>query len=308
LNPADLQRAQEAFSCVRGDVPTSVRSAGEDLLSGLATSDWELEWSLPRWLAEPLALSEDVVGRLVAANALGLGYVRLIDDCRDRENARLEFADMERLANVFYRAAIGVYLELLGPHAWFWSQVGKFLHQWRAVGFDDVSIDVFHAAGAQVQRLAHLGSPLHIGGAAVCAISGQEARLAEMTLPIHHYLIASVLLDHMADWQEDLQAGRPNLFVRALLHDEPSGWQPPRATMQLREAFLRTRPVQDYLGLVARHFHIALFLSRDQRLHGLAKYLEIREQATKRDTENLVQAIQGTLDQAAEMLFKPVNV
>ncbi|HET7009581.1 MAG TPA: hypothetical protein VFI11_02295 [Anaerolineales bacterium] len=276
-------------------------------MSRLATPNWQLEWNLPRWLAEAFALPEEVVRRVVLANVLGLGYVRMIDDLRDRETASLGLADTRSLANVLYEAAISTYLEMLGTHEWFWAQLERFLHEWQAVKPEDVCLDVLHAGGADVQSLARLGSPLHIGTAAMCAISGQEGRLEEMMEPVRHYLVACVLLDHMQDWREDTQAGRPNLFVRALLDGQPSDEQSPAITVRVCEAFLRSQPVQDYLDLAGNHFHVALSLSRRQRLHRLADYLETRRQTARRTAEDLARRIDYLRGQAAGILFEPLD-
>jgi hypothetical protein len=122
-----------------------------------------------------LDLADDVAGSVVVANLLGLGYVRLMDDCRDGENPGLGFADMNRLAHVLYDAAISTYVDLIGTNPWFWNQVESLLSEWRRVRSDHTSFDALQATDAEMQQLAQVGSPLHIGSAALCAVAGQDA-------------------------------------------------------------------------------------------------------------------------------------
>jgi len=303
LNPADVVQAASAYSRAVSNLPAPLRQAGEELFANLASTNWQMEWGLPRWLAESRGLPQTVCARLVEANVLGLGYVRLADDGADGQTGSLDLEETRRLADSLYPAAIAVYEDLIGPNPWFWQQLERFLTEWRSAGLQVLSVDVLDANHEGLQGLARLGAPLQICVAAVCALAGQEEHLARLAAPVNSYLVASVLIDHLCDWREDLRAGRPNLLVRSLLGEQMPGIPIDESQLRMAEAMLQPGRVNTYLKLAAGELRDAISASRRERLDGLADYLGLFEEETRQTADYLVGEIRSLLRQAAEMLF-----
>ncbi len=305
LNPADVAQAASAYSRVISELPSPLRQAGEELFANLASPNWQMEWGLPRWLGESRGLPETTCARLVEANVFGLGYVRLTDDCRDGQAGSLGHEGTRHLADCLYSAAIAVYQEQIGPHTWFWEQLEHFLAEWRSAGPQALALDVLHAADDELHGLARLGSPLQISVAAVYALARQEDQFERLAAPVRSYLVAAVLLDHMSDWREDLRDGRPNLFVRALLGEQPPENQINETRLRMSDAMLQPEGAQAYLELAAGHLRQAISASRSESLDGLTEYLVLVDERTRQATDQLVGGIRSLLRQAADMLFSP---
>ena len=62
-------------------------------------------------------------------------------------------------------------------------------------------------------RLAERGAPLKVCCAAACALAGRPSDLDTLTLAVDNLLVSCVLLDHIYDWPQDIQADRYNAFV-----------------------------------------------------------------------------------------------
>lgn len=248
-------------------------------------------------------LPETTCTRLVEANVLGLGYVRLIDDCSDDQVGPLGPEASTRLAGALYREAIAIYSKMIGPHEWFWEELDGFLVEWRSAGARILSVDVLHTTHAEIQDLKLLGAPLQICIAAVCALAGEENQFDRLAAPVSSYLVASVLIDHMSDWADDLAGGRPNLFVRALLGEQPPITQIDESKRRIAEAMLQPSRFETYLDLALGELREAISGSRREGLDPLTEYLCQLEQETREAADHLVGSIQTLLRRAAELVF-----
>jgi hypothetical protein len=273
------------------------------LFARLASPNWQMEWGLPRWLAESRGLPQTVCTCLVEANVLGLGYVRLTDDCSDGQAGPLGPEASMRLAQALYHEAIATYERLIGPHEWFWGRLDRLLAEWRSAGIQALSVDAFRATHTEIQGLRLLGAPLQICIAAVCALAGEENQFDRLAAPINNYLVASVLIDHMSDWGDDLAGGRPNLFVRTLLGDQPPVSRIDESKRRMAEAMLDQGRLGTYLGLALGELRDAISASRLERLDPLTEYLCLLERETQEAADQLIGRIHTLLRRAAELVF-----
>jgi hypothetical protein len=208
-----------------------------------------------------------------------------------------------RLANALYHEAIAIYEELIGPHAWFWEQLDRLLVEWRSAGTGILSMDVLHATRTEIQELKLLGAPLQICLAAVCALAGEENQLDGLAAPVGSYLVASVLIDHMSDWGDDLAGGRPNLFVRALLGEQLPVSPIDESKRRMAEAMLDPKRLETYLDLALGEIRDAISASRLESLDPLTEYLCLLERETREAADHLVGNIHTLLRRAAEIVF-----
>jgi len=212
--PADVRRARLAVAQLLSQEPPAHRDAGLAYFNALTGANWTVEWQLPRWLAESVGLPETVQQRLVAVNALGLTALRLLDDLADGDLPASPFH--RTFADRCQAAAENLLGDLIEPGSDFWDQYRSILAGWKrrqAEGGFQIP-DLPPNAGSD-PSLA--GAPLYLSAAAVCAIAGRRDLYLPMRSALADYLTAAVLIDHFKDWQQDLSAGRSNLFVDRLL-------------------------------------------------------------------------------------------
>lgn len=303
LHPSDALQVEAAYARAVASLPGALRQAGIQLFARLASPNWQMEWGLPRWLAESRGLPQTICTSLVEANVLGLGYVRLMDDCSDGQAGPLGPEASMRLAQALYHEAIATYERLIGPHDWFWGRLDRFLVDWRSAGTQALSVDVFRATHTEIHGLRLLGAPLQICLAAVCALAGEENQFDRLAAPINSYLVASVLIDHMSDWGDDLAGGRPNLFVRALMGEQLPVSRIDESKRRMAEAMLDPRRSEAYLDLALGEIRDAISASRLESLDPLTEYLCLLERETREAADQLVGRIHTLLRRAAELVF-----
>jgi hypothetical protein len=112
-----------------------------------------------------------------------------------------------------------VYIRLFGDGTQFWVHFERYLDQWLhaslasgrlpGIPFDLYDETLFLALG-------HRGALIKVCAAATCLLTGREDLLPRLERCLDQLMIGAVLLDHAADWREDLETMRPNVFVAQL--------------------------------------------------------------------------------------------
>jgi hypothetical protein len=204
--------------CWRGAFDARWSGAGP-LLARISPPNWTLEWSLPGWLGDALGLSIDKIREVTLGNIFGLAYVRLHDDLNDERYTDEERAETLALATRLYQRWLAMYIRLLGDNSQFWSHFERYLDQWLqaslhsnqlpAIPFDRYDETHFLA-------LSHRGALIKVCAAATCLLTGRQELLPQLERCLDQLMSGAVLLDHAADWREDLEAMRPNVFVAHL--------------------------------------------------------------------------------------------
>lgn len=245
-------RAVRATYCgMLSRLPSALDAAGRQVLEGISTPGWTLEWYLPLWLAHAFDLSPSVAQRLVLANVYGLSSLRLQDDLEDGELGGMDRPTATRLAEIFFQEALQQYQPLFASTSPFWHTLDGFMSRWRAATrranlplprrFARLTDDDFHA-------LAERGAPLKICCVASCLLAGRAEQIPGLCAVVDDLLVGTILLDHACDWREDLAAGRHNLFVA---YASPHPQTPDRKEVN-RRAVLRAI----YQGEGARPFFL----------------------------------------------------
>ena len=211
-----------AVTRARGSLPDDAQLAAA-VIDRLQPPRWTLEWHLPRWLGDAFGVDTVVVDDLVVANVLGLAALRLADDLIDGEVPAPDLAGATRLTGALYEEAIGIYRDHFAADSPVWVAIRRAMRRWRA----GTTASAPGGAGAAVgrswerQRLARRGEPLKICVSALCLLGGRETDLPSLLAAVEHALAAWVLYDDALDWEDDLEAGRANAFVNALLRAAP---------------------------------------------------------------------------------------
>lgn len=191
----------------------------EALLARISPPNWTLEWSLPGWLGNALGLSIDRIREVTLGNVFGLGFARLYDDLSDEQYADRERVEMLTLATHLYQRWLAVYIRLFGRNVQFWNHFERYHKQWLHASMESYRLpatpfdcyDEMHFL-----MLGHRGALIKVCAAATCLLTGSEERLPCLERCLDLLMIGAVLLDHAADWREDMETMRPNVFVAQL--------------------------------------------------------------------------------------------
>jgi hypothetical protein len=202
LDVTDISAAFEAR--VRAVSPEHAILA-KRLLARLSPARWTLEWYLPWWLGHAFGLDPRIARDLVLSNVLGLGSIRLQDDLADGEVDSADVAGATVLAAALYQAALAPYRARFAVRSPFWAHLDGCMVAWREA-----------TEGTSRGRLAAVGAPLRISAFAACLLAGRPDAYRSLERCLDGALEGTVRLDHIADWEADLDAVRWNAFVAAL--------------------------------------------------------------------------------------------
>lgn len=205
LNGPDLDTGDVSATYLRRvrEVRPDLLPMAVQLLERLPPGRWMLEWHLPWWLGNGFGLDRDVSREIVLSNLFGLGSIRLEDDLADGEVAPRRAPAAKALAAILYELAVDAYRSRFPAGSPFWTHLETCLSDWRA-------------ATGEGERLAARGAPLKISAFAVCRLSGRVDAYPTVDRLLDAALEALVVYDHIADWRDDLDAGRWNAFVAAI--------------------------------------------------------------------------------------------
>jgi hypothetical protein len=191
----------------------------EPLLERISPPNWTLEWSLPGWVGDALGLPPEMIRAVTLGNVFGLAYVRLHDDLSDKHFMSEERSTMLALATRLYQRWLAIYIQLFGDNPDFWTCFERYLDEWlhaslgsnQLPGIPFQSYDETHFLA-----LGHRGALIKVCAAATCLLAERKDLLPPLERCLDTLMIGAVLLDHAADWGEDLEAMRPNTFVASL--------------------------------------------------------------------------------------------
>jgi hypothetical protein len=263
-----------------------------------------MEWCLPIWLSRDLVIDSNTCQLMVEANALGLGYARLMDDLIDGEVEPGDEGTAALLANTLYHHAIRRYVMLLPFHVRFWDRFDELMATWRRAVADRTSSgatpDIPLSGERDPMTLADCGAPLKICCVAVCSLSSSMWALPSLLDAIDHWLVALVLMDHAHDWVEDLAAGRYNALVAHV------GQVPSADKLDTRyavaEGILLGDAMQSYHATVARHLGMAAEQAEAVGFPALGQQIEILGNRALAHSKSLLKRAREQLDSATRLL------
>ena len=297
---ADVAAVTTEFHAALAPLPPATAAAGRRLLARIATPNWLLEWSLPRWLGRALHLPPAACDDLAISNVYGLAYWRLADDLSDGEAGELAPEEAAALLPALYDLWVSVYRRLFAPSSPFWAYFDAYLAQWqRSYQAPEAAFRAF--SPDDFLRLAQRGALLKNGCAGACLLAAREERLPALAAAVDHWLTAAVLLDSARDWESDLAAGRYNPFV-AYMTDGP---QTPALAETNHEAVLEGIYLGDggrgYFRCIRRH--LAAARRGAAAYPELTAYLAAFERTTLAGHENTLLHARNHLHTLTAQLF-----
>lgn len=310
LPPYDVAWLLAQCRMALGAVSPELAALGDRLLAGHSPEQWPVEWHLPWWLARDLRLPDEVWRDLTVCNLLGLGYVRLQDHLAEQTTADgLTAGRQAVLAGAFYEAALAGLSTLFAGMPAFWQRRRTSMAQWLAALAEDAV--PLHGPGdgwpeQDVLRLGARGAPLKITAAGACLLAGRPEAIPSLESALDHLLTAQVLLDHLDDWRDDVQAGRFNVFVAYAANGSQSLASEDRAAaMGSVLALLMTGDPAGYLGHIQRHAARARALAAALPCAGLADFIAALQVEAQAGYDAVISAARSQLAGAVAGVLTP---
>lgn len=306
LSDPEVLAVRASYCAALEQLPPPLVDAGRRVLDRISTSNWTLEWYLPRWLSNAFGLQPDVSRALVLSNVYGLAYVRLQDDLADGEVSRASWVPTLCLANTLYHQAMLHYIWLFERQSPFWGYLEQFMAQWLRATLSSnkpPTTDFRSYAEEDFLRLAERGAPLKICCAGACLLADREGVIPVLASALDHLLVGAVLLDHAYDWADDLAAGRYNAFVAyASPLPQVPGQEEANRRRVLEEIYLG-EAARPYFNVLRKHVRTAIETTRAVDCADLSEYLLSFERQVVSYGERLANEARGRLRAAAEQLF-----
>jgi hypothetical protein len=300
IHDLDLATIKGRYDLALGRLDPALIEAGDRLFRRIATDNWALEWSLPRWLGTALGLPPEQTQALILSNVLGLAYVRLQDDVVDGEVDPAIRDKATLLGTALHQQWIARYVPLFDRASPFWDHLETYVGQWlRATLAGNHPDPVRFSIDCQedLLRLAERGAPLKLCVVAACLLADRGELVAGLAAAVDHLLAAAVLLDHAGDWARDLEAGRFNAFVA---YAQTASDRAGRGGV-VAEIYAG-RSGRPYFALARRQVQIAREKSRVAGIPGLARYLDWLEGEVVRSGQALATTARRRVRAATEQL------
>ncbi len=305
-----LTMVRERLRAIDQTWPQPLPAVAERLLARIAPPGWTLEWFLPRWVGESIGLDEALTADLMLANVLGLGYVRLQDDLADNVVESAALPTTVCLSALLYQEWMALYRRLFAADSPFWTYFARYQLQWiEATLHSNRQPEATFAASSDddLSWLAARGAPLKICCAGACLLADHEEKIGPLTSALDHLLAGMVLVDHAADWMDDLEAGRYNAFVHYIspLAQTPEHRETHRQRV-MEEIFLGSA-ARPYFDLAQRAVQQAIQLAAPMAGGALLDYLRWFEEQVVAQGEGLAGQARAALRQATQQIFGVVD-
>lgn len=234
---------------------------------------WALEWQLAEWVGSAFGADPATRFELTVGNILGLASIRLSDDLADGAVAAEDRAAAPVVARALRGAALDFYRRTFAADSLLWPRTDGWLTQTGAGSLDAAGPAAPAVMGSRREAalLAQRGAALKIPAFALALLTGRTAVFPALEECLERAVAAMVLYDHFTDWQEDLVAGRWNVFVAHLSPRAPGVAQPGRPGVV--SALLAGDLTASYFERCADHLAVAVEAARTAHVHALADHL-----------------------------------
>ena len=212
-----ISAAKDSFSEMLETLPEEASKFGFHFLERISPPEWELEWSLPNWLGEPLKVDDSTIQAVTRANVYGLVYVCLSDDLLDNDIDEANFSNSQIVKIAAYEHWLNEYRQLFKETSSdFWPSYDSCMDEWheslnKSCIHPDIDFDTY--LRKNYLELAHRAAPLKTCCIAICVMTNRLNFMPPLVEALDHLNTASVLFDQADDWTEDLEAGRYNTFI-----------------------------------------------------------------------------------------------
>lgn len=301
-----LQAAYGRFHDHLATLPEEAQALGALLVAKLMPPQWSIEWYLPEWLGDTMGLPAGQIETIVLANIFGLCHVVLQDRMID-EGSEKAFTGASVLLNgALEQWWLVTYARMFGHDAWFWRCFDEIMEQWRcATAISNRHPRISFEAYLQKdwRQLAHRAAPLKTCCAAICCLARHEEQMPLLEQILDHMHVATVLLDHAHDWDQDSEAGRYNAFVHFAAQTETELVDAKTARRAVYEELWWGEQASPYFSLAKEHLATALVYAAQVNCPPLTCKLEADGRQLTEYQEALVGAAQAWLHRATEELF-----
>jgi hypothetical protein len=263
LDEPDWGALSRAFATRLGSVASHHAERAAAVLARLSPEHWAVEWFLPSWLGEAYCLARPTIFEMSMSNLLGLVALRTLDDLSDGEVPAADRPQAGEMADELLEEALRPYRAWFESGSIFWLRFDGWLAEWRSAIAQD---------RRRPPRLAARGAPLKGAAFAACLLADRTADAPGLERSLDRSLEALVLYDDLADWEDDVAAGRWNAFVAEAVRSSP----PPATVVECRSVVLRGLVATDlldvYLGRITAASRQSERLADRAGLPQLAQY------------------------------------
>ncbi len=221
---SDLDWVQAQVDNFLDALPPGLQPVARDYLRRLDRQQAQLEWHLPLWLGRTFGVPTAQARRVALTNVLGMVYIRIHNDLMDADKHLKQQFEQATLAPLLYTRCIKIFTTLFAADSPFWGHLERYLSEW-AKALDWERQYHWHQARPYTQGeiefvTAGKGAPIKIGFAAIALLAGREDDLAELETIIDLRSAIAQIFDDLADWREDWQQGRFNIFLTTALSEK----------------------------------------------------------------------------------------
>ena len=182
LSDPDVIAVRASYCAALERYPPPLADAGRHVLDRVSSSNWTLEWVLPRWLGDAFGLQSDVSHALMLSNVYGLAYIRLQDDLVDGDLDQASRGPAILLATALYHQWMWQYVQLFEATSPFWGHFERFVAQWLRATLDSnrpPASDSRSPTEEDLLRLGERGAPLKICCVGACLLADREAAIPD---------------------------------------------------------------------------------------------------------------------------------
>lgn len=278
-----------------------------ELIRRLQPDHWTLEWYLPWWLGQSLAVDPAICGDIVLGNVLGLASLRLRDDLADGEIRPADEPGARALSDALYAEAMALFRERFGETSPLWAVLARSMAQW------DVAT-LAHAlrpAGSRRHRprlrrfdvIARRGAPLKVCASALCLLADRPDIVPRLDAAIDHALAAWILFDDANDWPADIAAGRWNAFVARVAIEPQETSRPDELHTAVIMAMLTTDRTQRYFSTIRRAVERSASIADEVGLRPLAEHVRAFGAHAARRGEQVQNHYHALTERATVLMF-----
>lgn len=280
------------------------------LLVALPPQHWPVEWHLPWWLAGDLGLPPAIWQALTVCNLLGLGYVRVQDHLAEGGDALEAAFKPNVLAGALHEAALAELAALFWSTPRFWQLRHGYMAQWlRSLQEGDRWPVRPYAQWRQEDfaSLAWRGAPLKITAMGACLLAGRTDVMQPLTAALDPMLVAQVLLDHAADWAEDLPGQRFNALVACASDAPQTGANVGINRRRVLRLLMLSDSKRAYFSQIEARIDEARACAAEAGCRALVDYLAAFQVEAQADADELICAAQAHLRRTVDHVLIPAE-
>jgi hypothetical protein len=223
----------------------------------------QIEWCLPLWLGQTLAVPSATARTIGVINVLGMLYIRLQNDAMDGNMPVADQVYQPMLSSLLYTRCLALLATLFPPASPFWKYLEACMLEWAtAIAWERERhwrrLEPY--TEAEIRWLtAGKGAPEKICCAALTILAGKKELMPHLAQVMDLRSTVAQLFDDFCDWEEDWQHGRYNTFLTTVLSHGSYSYSRPAAlsASEILQMIYRSPQVVEWFDRAERYAAVA---------------------------------------------------